>query len=195
MQMSTPVYERLLKSELQVTYEPPWIRHPAYEDLNTLLKGQPVPQELAAFINGVSRCASEAVSLLQQIYRDAVTEVAPDFLEKGGWVFISSVYADVMSWFAGKSLRAISERDYVIKPGGVSGEERWLCGDDTTSFTGNLILAPDEKEALRYRAIHLKLRQNWRNDNRAKQVAAMITQEQIRRSRLLNIFSQFGSQV
>jgi hypothetical protein len=197
-QMSTPDYERLLKGELKVSYEPPWIRHPAYQDLAILLKGQPVPQELAAFIDGISRCAQEAVSLLQQIYRDAVTEVPPDFLDKGGWQFISSVYVDAMSWFTGKSLRAISERDYIIKSWGVSnegGEERWLCGNESTSFAGQLILAPDEKEALRYRAIHLKLRQNWRNDNRARQVAAMITQEQIRRSRLLSIFSQFGSQV
>jgi hypothetical protein len=194
IQMSAPVYERLLKGELQVSYEPPWIRHPAYQDLTTLLKGQSISQELTAFVDGVSHCASEAISLLQQIYRDAITEVPQDFLERGGWGFISSVYADAMSWFAGKSLRALSERDYIIKPRRVSdegGEESWLCGDEPTSFAGQLILAPNEKEALRYRALHLKLRHTWRNDSRARQVAAMITQEEIRRSRLLSVFSQF----
>jgi hypothetical protein len=195
IQMSAPVYEQLLKGELQVRYEPPWIRHPAYQDLTTLLTGQSILQELNAFVDGVGHCASEAISLLQQIYRDAITEVPPDFLERGGWGFISAVYADAMSWFVGKSLRDPSERDYIIKPRGgpdEGGEERWLCGEETISFAGQLLLAPDDKEALRFQALHLRLRRTWRNNSQARQIAAVITQLEIQRSRLLNVFSQFG---
>jgi hypothetical protein len=195
IQMSAPVYEQLFKGELQVRYEPPWVRHPAYQDLTSLLRGQSVLQELNTFIDGVDHCTTEAISLLQQIYRDAITEVPPDFLERGGWGFISAVYADAMSWFIGKSLRDPSERDYVIRPGGgpeEEGEERWLCGEETSSFAGQLLLAPDEKEALKFQALHLRLRRTWRNNSQARQIAAIITQLEIQRSRLLNIFRQFG---
>jgi len=193
--MSTPGYEQLLKGELQVRYEPAWVHHPAYQDLTTLLKGQSVLQDLNAFVDAVDRCASESISLLQQIYRDAITEVPPDFLERGGWEFISAVYADAMSWFGGKYLRDPSERDYTIKPRGgpdEAVEERWLCGEEATSFAGELILAPDDKEALRFQALHLKLRRTWRNSSQARQVAAMTTQLEMQRSRLLNVFSQLG---
>jgi hypothetical protein len=193
--VSTSVYEQLLKGELQVRYEPAWVRHPAYQDLTTLLEGQSILHDLNAFVDGVDHCASESISLLQGIYRDAITEVPPDFLERGGWVFISAVYADAISWFAGKSLRDPSERDYTIKPPDASdegAEERWLCGEEMTSFAGQLILAPDDKEALRFQALHLRLRRTWRNNSQARQVAPAITQLEIQRSRLLNVFSQLG---
>jgi hypothetical protein len=129
------------------------------------------------------------------MYRDAITEVPPDFLERGGWGFISAVYADAMSWFVGKSLRDPSERDYVIRPRGgpgEEGEERWLCGEDTTPFAGQLLLAPNEKEALKFQALHLRLRRTWRNNSQARQIAAILTQLEIQRNRLLNVFRQFG---
>jgi hypothetical protein len=195
IQMSTPVYEQLFKGELQVRYEPPWVRHPAYQDLTSLLRGQSVLQELNTFIDGVDHCAAEVISLLQQMYRDAITEVPPDFLERGGWGFISAVYADAMSWFIGKSLRDPSERDYIIRPRGgpeEEGEERWLCGEETTSFAGQLLLAPNEKDALKFQALHLRLRRTWRNNSQARQIAAILTQLEIQRSRLLNVFRQFG---
>ena len=193
--MSVAAYEQLLKGEIQVRYEPAWMRHPAYQDLTTLLQGQSILQELNTFVNDVDHCASEANSLIQQIYRDAITELSPVFLERGGWGFISAVYTDAVSWFAGKYLRDPSERDYVIKPRGApddGAKERWLCGDEATSFTGELILASDNEEALRLQALHLKLRRTWRSNDQAKQVAAMIIQLQLLRSRLLGIFSQFS---
>jgi hypothetical protein len=195
LQVSTLVYEQLFKGELQVRYEPAWMHHPAYQDLTTLLKGQSILQELNAFVDAVDHCASESASLLQGIYRDAITEVPADFLEKGGWGFISAVYADAMSWFVGKSLRDPSERDYTIGSLGEPGEgaeERWLYAEEATSFAGQLILAHDDKEALRLQALHLRLRRTWRNSSQARQIAAMITQLEMQRGRLLNVFSQFG---
>ncbi|MBI4304092.1 MAG: IPT/TIG domain-containing protein [Chloroflexi bacterium] len=194
MEASPTIYGQLLRGELTVRYEPAWVRHPLYGELTSLLEGQTVLQDLNEFVASVNRCATDASSLLQEIYHDAVAESSPDFLEKGGWAFVSSVYSDAMSWFRGKSLRDPSERDYGIKPAeGSEAEVLWLCGEDSTSFAGQLIQAPDEKEASRFRALHLKLRRTARNSNRARQVVSMMTQLEVQRSRLHDIFGKLSS--
>lgn len=194
-EVSTQTYEQLLKGELKVRYEPAWVHHPTYHDLTSVLEGQPILQELNLFVDGVDRCASEAISLLQDIQRDSVAEIPSDFLEKGGWGFISAVYSDAISWFLGKSLREPSERDYTTKAESDPGEEAkalWLCGEDTTSFAGPLIKVADEKEASQLRTLHLRLRRSYRNSNRARDVANTMTQLEVQRSKLLNVLSQFG---
>jgi hypothetical protein len=196
VEVSTQVYEQILKGEFQVRYEPAWTRHPTYQDLAALLERQPLLQDLNTFVDAVNRCASEVILLLRDIYRDAVTEIPPDFLEKGGWAFISAVYSDSLRWYLGKSLRDPSERDYSIKPSSALGEEKetvWLCGEETTSFAGPLIEAPDEKEALRLRALHLRLRRAYRIGNGPRQVVSIMTQLGVHRDRLLSVLSQFGS--
>ncbi|MFH1382129.1 MAG: IPT/TIG domain-containing protein [Chloroflexota bacterium] len=195
VEASAQVYERLLKGELQLRYEPAWMRHPTYQDLAHLLQGQPILQDLNAFVDSVSRCASDATSLLQEIYRDTVAEVAPDFLAKGGWGFVSGVYSDALSWFLGKSLREPLEHDYFIKTS--EGEEEGivtfsLWGEETTTFAGPLIEVADEAEATRLRALHLKLRRTYRGSDKARQLVGMMTQLEVQRSRLVGAFSQFS---
>jgi hypothetical protein len=193
--VSAPVYEQLLKGELEVSYEPQWMRHPIYQDLLSLLEGQSILQDLNGFVDAVNQCASQAVSLLQDIYRDTIAEAPSGFMEKGGWTFISAVYSDAVSWFRGKFLHEPSERDYTIKPqGGREYEIKalWLSGEDTTSFAGPIMQASSEEEALRLRSLHLKLRRAYRDNNKAREVASMLTQLEVQRSRLLSFFSQFG---
>ncbi len=100
-----------------------------------------------------------------------------------------------LSWFLGKYLREPSERDYSIKPDGKAGKGP-MCSDYTenqaTPFAGLLIQAPDENEASQLRALHLKLRRNYRNNDRAREVVSSITQLDVQRGRLLNAFSQFN---
>ncbi len=195
IEVSAPVYEQLLKGELQVRYEAAWMHHPTYQDMAALLEGQPLLQDLNTFVDAVNGCASEAILLLREIYRDAASEIPSDFFERGGWTFISAVYSDTLSWFLGKSLRAPLERDYSIKPSGILDKETetlWLCGEDTTSFAGPLMEAPNEEEALRLRALHLKLRRTYRNSNGPRQVMGMMTQLEVQRDRLLNVLGQFG---
>ena len=144
-------------------------------------------------LTAVNQCASQAVSLLQDIYRDTIAEAPPGFMEKGGWAFISAVYSDAVSWFRGKSLHEPSERDYTIKPqGGREYEIKalWLSGEDTTSFAGPIMQASSEEEALRLRSLHLKLRRAYRDNNKARDVASILTQLEVQRSRLLSFFSQ-----
>ncbi|MBI2852924.1 MAG: IPT/TIG domain-containing protein [Chloroflexi bacterium] len=195
LEVSTPLLGQLLKGELQVRYEPTWMRHPTYQDLITLLHGQSIVQELDTFVHGVNQCASEAGALLQSIYRDAAAEIPPDFLERGGWNFIGAVYSDALSWFLGKSLRDPSERDYKIKPClDVTGGTNALClwGEEPTAFPESLIQASEEREALEFRSLHLRLRRAYRNDDRARQLVAIMAQTEVQRTRLTNAFSQFG---
>ncbi|MBM2825642.1 MAG: hypothetical protein HW402_1306 [Dehalococcoidales bacterium] len=195
-ELSPQTYEQLLKGELPVRYEPAWTRHPLYLELKTLLEGQPVLLELNGFVDTAGHCTSEAVLLLQEVYRDIGTEPAFDLTTKGGWAFIAGVYTDALSWFRGKSLLEPSERDYSIKPSDAPDEEtEVLClyGEESTCFSGPLIQVLDEKEALQLRALHLKLRRTYRNSDRARQLVAMMTQLEVQRSRLLSAFSQFGS--
>lgn len=194
IEVSTPVLGQVLKGELQVQYEPAWMRHPTYQDLVSLLQGQPILQELDTFVSGVNQCASEASTLLQHIYRDAAAEIPPDFLERGGWNFIGGVYSDALSWFLGKSLRDPSERDYSVRPAPDETGENAVClwGEDSTAFSGSLIQAPEQKEITDFRALHLRLRRAHRSDDRARRLVAIMTQMDVQRTRLINAFSQFG---
>ncbi|MBI2851389.1 MAG: IPT/TIG domain-containing protein [Chloroflexi bacterium] len=189
---TTETYRQILEGELQVRYEPSWLHHPIYQDLSVLLEGQPILQDLNAFVDAVNRCAAEATSVLQQIYGESVAEISSDFLENGGWSFISAVYSDAVRWFLGKSLREPSERDYVLKPGEEAGSV-YLWGEENTSFAEPLIRASDEKEAQQFRLLHLRLRRSYRNSDKVKQLVDMMTQMAVQRDRLSSTFSQFDN--
>ena len=193
VEVSVPVYEQLLEGEVQVHYEPTWMRHPTYQELTTLLRGQPLLQDLNAFVDLVNRCASEATVLLQEIRRDAIAEIPSDFLAKDGWQFVSAIYSDALSWFLGKSLRDPAERDYILKPG-EEGRTLWLWGEDNTSFAAPLLQVLNENEASAARSLHLKLRSTYRNSDRARQLVSMMTQVEIQRDRLVAAFGQAFSQ-
>jgi len=99
-----------------------------------------------------------------------------------------------VSWFAGKSLREPSDRDYTVRPASWSGadpNEKWLSAEESTSFSGELMLVTDDLEASVLRGIHIKLRRAWRSNEKARQIAATVTQLQLQRARLLGTFSQF----
>jgi hypothetical protein len=192
---SPALYARLLKGEIQIRYEPAWIRHPTYNDLQDLLEGQSVLQDLNSFIDSVNRTASEAVKLLQSVYKDTNSDTIGDILDNGGWGFISGVYNDSIGWFLGKYLREPSDRDYIIKPEGDTAEgtnKFGLYGAPNTPFEGLLVQTPGEKEAVQMRALHLKLRRIYRNGDKSKQMASLLTQLDVQRNRLVTTFSQFS---
>ena len=186
---SPELYAHLLKGDIQAQYQPAWMRHPTFNDLQDLLEGQPVLQDLNSYVDAVNRTAAEATALLQSIYKDTTEALGGDILENNGWGFISGVYADATGWFLGKYLREPSERDYTIKQeNGVYA----LYGAANTPFEGMLVRAPGETEAAQMRAAHLKLRRAYRNNDRSKQLASLLTQIDVQRSRLLNTFSQLS---
>ena len=172
-------------------YEPTWMRHPTYMDLQILLEGQPILQDLNSFIDSVNRTAGESVQVLQEIYHDINDEVSWDIFANDGWNYVSAVYIDSLSWFQGKYLREPSEKDYSIKPD-AAGNTMGLYAESVTPFAGILIRTADNNEAIQMRNLHLKLRRSYRNNERIKSVVTSITQLEVQRNRLLAAFNQFN---
>ena len=192
---SPALYSQLLKAEIQIRYEPAWMRHPTFLDLQALLEGQPIMQDLTAYVESVNNTASSAVQVIQEIYRDAIAEITWDLISNNGWGYITGVYTDGVNWFQGKNLREPSDRDYSVKTEGAAGTESamvGLYGDQSTAFAGLLVKAADEIEAQAARVLHLKLRRNYRNSDKLRDLVNVISQLEIQRSRLLNAFSQFN---
>ena len=191
---SPALYSQLAKGELQLRYEPAWMNHPTYVDLQTLLEGQPILQDLNSFIDSVNHTAAEAEAALGEIYQEIAAEVSWDIFPNGGWVYISAVYMDSFNWFQGKYLKEPSERDYSIKPETMApGQNGYgLYAEPGTPFAGLLIQCQEEKDAQQLRALHLKLRRNMRNSSRIKSVVSSVIQLEVQRNRLINTFSQFN---
>jgi len=193
---SPDLYGQLLKGEIQVRYEPAWMRHPTYMDLQELLEGQPILQDLNSFVDSLNRATTETTNILQDIYKETSVEMSWDILNNGGWGFVAAVYSDSFSWYQGKYLREPSEREYNIKSGGNASEgseiQYELIGETNTPFAGLLIKANGETEAAKLRTLHLKLRRSYRNNDKTREIVNMIAHLEVQRSRLLNAFNQFN---
>ena len=192
---SPALYSQLLKGEIQVHYEPAWMRHPTFIDLQALLEGQQIMQDLTAYVDAINHSASSAIQVLQDIYHDTSAEITWDFMANDGWTYITAIYADGVAWFQGKNLREPSDRDYSIKTESAADEEpvvMGLYGDQNTSFGGLLVKANGDAEIQPLRALHLKLRRNYRNSERLRDLVGLVTQMEVQRTRLLTAFSQFN---
>ncbi len=192
---SPALYSQILKGEIQIRYEPAWMRHPTFLDLQALLEGQPIMQDLTTFVDSVNNLTSSTNLVLQDIYHDTTVEVTWDLLSNGGWAYISGVYTDGVGWFQGKNLREPSDRDYSVKTESPSGEQpavTGLYGEPNTVFAGLLVKTPGEADVQQLRALHLKLRRTYRNSDKLKDLVSLITQLEVQRNRLLNAFSQFN---
>jgi hypothetical protein len=183
----------MLKGEIRLHYEPVWVRHSSYQDLKTLLAEQPVLKDLNLFLNSVDNTAKDAVELMREINKESSAEMVWDVLTNGGWRYISSIYTDALDWHLGLNLDEPSDTDYIIKPvtsqdqKGMSFE---LNGGQQTDFAGPLIQTPEESDAVRLRALHLKLRLKYRSSPQAQQAAAKISLLRVQRKRILSVFSQ-----
>lgn len=166
----------------------------SYVDLQTLLEGQPILQDLNTFVDSINHSAAEAALILQEIYKDTANEIGPDVFADGGWEYVSGVYADAFSWFQGKNLREPSERDYSVKAetDNVGVNVFVLSGEPGSPFPGKLIQVTEESRAVQLRVLHLKLRRAYRNNDRARTLVGMIMQLEVQRGRLLNAFNQFN---
>jgi hypothetical protein len=192
---SPALYAQMLKGELQIQYEPAWMRHPTFMDLQTLLEGQPIIQDLNSFVESVNSSATDGMLLLQDIYREITAEITWDILADGGWEFISAVYIDSVTWYQGKNLREPSDKDYSVKTVGNPGDGTGMFGlyaEQVTAFPGLLVKTMDESESAKLRTLHIKLRKNFRNNERAGDIVHLLTQLEVQRGRLINAFSQFS---
>jgi len=192
---SPALYNQLLKGEIQVRYEPAWMRHPTFLDLQALLEGQPIMQDLTAYVEAINQLSNNSLQILQDIYLDTTAEVTWDLVSNGGWAYISGIYSDGINWFQGKNLREPSDRDYSVKVESPAGEQpavMGLYGDQNTAFPGLLAKAPGDTEVQQIRALHLKLRRGYRNNDKLRDLVNLISQMDVQRNRLINAFSQFS---
>jgi hypothetical protein len=188
------LYDQILKGEIQIRYEPAWMRHPTFVDLQALLEGQPIIQDLNAFIDSVNRTSAEAILLLQDMYKETTAEISWDILKDGGWEYISGIYIDSITWYQGKNLREPSDKDYTVKPQDNPAEgniQFALFAEQSTSFAGILARTLDEKDTAKLRVLHIKLRRTFRTNDRASELVHILTQMEVQRGRLINAFSQF----
>ena len=185
---SATVFPGLVRGEIQVRYEPDWMQHPTFLELQALLEGQPVLQELDSYIEAVNSSVGEIILFLQDINKDVSQEIIWDALANGGSGFISGIYSDSLNWFLGKYLLRPADKDYQIKS---EGNEHWeLFGEKGTPFEGLLIKVSDEKEILQMRSLHIKLRQYHRNNEKARQIVSTIAQLRVQRARVMGVLKK-----
>ena len=180
------LFSQMIKGDIKPRYEPAWLKHPSFQKLQDLLAGNPLLQDLNAYLDSVNQTADLTITLLQGIYKDASAEIEWDILASGGWQFVSSIYNNSLSWFMGKYLEEPSEGEYDIKPDdNKAGENEFfgLFGDQNTSFAGLLILA-EEEEMPKLRELHIKLRNVYRNDERSHEVFNLLAKLKVQRNRL-----------
>jgi hypothetical protein len=188
------VHEQLLQGQLDLRYQPAWMRHPTYEELQHLLQGHIFLQRIGEYIEGVDGCARDALSLLRRIYGDVTAALPPETAKGKQWRFVLAVAQYTLAWFRGTYLREPSSRDYSLTVVPNSGEDSSvsLYGGDTTPFRGLLVEGLSEKDALARRDLHIQLRINYRSNEEARPLAAKMASMDILRDQLTQDLAELG---
>ena len=105
-------FERVLEGQIDLGYQPTWVRHPTFETVQQVLQGHTFLQELQAFVEAADGCAVDTVALLRQIYQDVDDGLPPDTAKVYRWRFVLGVLQHSLGWFRGSYLREPSARDY-----------------------------------------------------------------------------------
>ncbi len=191
---SPELYRQIVKGEVALKYEPTWMNHPTFVDLESLLQGQSLLEDIHGFVDSVNNTALAASTALQDIYQAILAEVDIDIITAEGWNYISAVYMDSFIWFQGKYLREPAERDYSIKsePADDGSIKYNLYAESGVPFEGLLLSLEDEIVAAQMRSIHIKLRRFFRNNAHIKAVVSSIIQLEVQRNRLIGALSQFN---
>jgi hypothetical protein len=179
---------------MQVWYEPAWRQHPAYLDMQKLLKGQPVMKDLDSYVESINTLVENGLQILQEIYGGVKAEISWDLDHNDGWTFVTGVFADGVNWLQSKDLNEPGDRDYSIMARSLPDEDSLvieLYGDQNTAFEGLLARAAGESEAILLRSLHLKLRREYRNSNDLKDLVNLMNRLEVQRDDLLNTLSQF----
>ena len=186
------VYEQILQGQLDLGYQPEWLRHPTYAEVQRILEGHEFLQRLDEYIQAVSDIAVDTVSLIRQVYEDAAGALPEATQTVEQWRFDLAVVQHALGWYRGTYLRQASTRDYLTVPVTESDGESLvsLHGDETTPFPGRLIGDLNEDEALVYRDLHIQMRANYTNSEEARLLAARMVSVDLLRDELLKNLSE-----
>ncbi len=167
-------YEQVLEGQLELGYQPGWLRHPTYEEIKRILQGHEFLQRLEEYVEAVNHIAVDTVSLLRQVYGDVAAALPGETPRAYQWRFVLAVVQHALGWYRGTYLREASTRDYLLVNVSDSEVEALvsLHGEESTPFPGPLIDGLEENEALLYRDLHVQLRANYTNSEEARLLAA-----------------------
>ena len=187
-------FERVLEGELDLRYQPAWMRHPTFELVRLVLQGHPFLEELEAFVGEADGCAVDMVALLRQVYRDMENAVPDDTAKVYQWLFVLGVVKHSLVWFRGSYLREPSVRDYHIEPFDEDSEAPLftLEGEDGTPFAGPLVKGLTEADAIAYRDIHIALRGEYINSGNARLLASRLASLEILHRQMISNLEQLG---
>jgi len=188
------VREQVLQGQLDLRYQPRWMRHPTYEELQRLLQGHLFLQRLGEHIEGVNACAGDTLSLLRRIYRDVSAALSPEAPKGKQWRFVVAVAQYTLAWFRGTYLREPSARDYILKTMANAGEDSLMSleGSETTPFPGLLVEGLSGKDALARQDLHIQLRINYGSNEEARSLAAKMASMDILRDQLMRDLAELG---
>lgn len=186
------VYEQILEGQLDLGYQPEWLRHPTYAEVQRILEGHEFLQRLDEYIQAVSDIAVDTVSLLRQVYEDVAGALPEETQRVEQWRFDLAVVQHALGWYRGTYLRQASTRDYLIVPVSEADGESLvsLHGDETTPFPGQLIGDLNEDEAVIYRDLHIQMRANYTNSEEARLLAARMVSVDLLRDQLIKNLSE-----
>ena len=187
-------FERVLEGQIDLGYQPTWVRHPTFQTVQQVLQGHAFLQELEAFVDSADGCAVDTVALLRQVYQDVDDGLPPDTAKVYRWRFVLGVVQHSLGWFRGSYLREPSPRDYRIEAFTEDADEPLvtLLGEPATPFAGALIEGVIEADAIAYRELHLALRGNYTSSEDARFLASKLASLEILRQQLSGSLEQLG---
>jgi len=180
------VYDQVLQGQVDLRYQPAWLRHPTYEEVKRILEGDPFLQGLEDYIGAVDDIAADTVSLLRQVYGDVTALLPAETRKVYQWRYVLAVVQYALAWFRGTYLREPSAGDYDLVAASDSAEESLLAlrGQEFTPFSGSLVEGLSEKEALDYRDLHIQLRTNYTNSQEARLLAVRMASLEVLQEQL-----------
>jgi hypothetical protein len=186
--VTVDAYEQVLEGQVDLGYQPEWLRHPTYEEVQRILQGHEFLQRLDEYIQAVNDITDDTISLVRQVDADMAAALPGPALGEHRWRFDLAVVQNALGWYRGTYLKQASTRDYFIIP--VSGSDQeslvTLHGEETTPFPGLLIGDLEENEATVYRDLHIQLRTEYTNSEEAQALAARMVSADFLREQLIN---------
>jgi hypothetical protein len=190
------VYDQVLRGDLEPVYQPAWMQHPTYQEMQGEAAAAPFLEGLESYIESVNDCAADTLAILRRIYGDLDAAGSLEVLGSYQWRYVLTVAQSTTAWFRGTYLGQPSPREYIIKSGTGAGEEARasLLGIDRAPFNGPIIEGLHKEDLVFYRDLHIQLRNTYRNDDAAREIAAKMTATSAMRDQLTHNITQLGEQ-
>ncbi len=166
------VYQQVLDGDLEPTYQPAWLQHPTYQQLEGEPSARAFLDGLDAYIAAVNDCAAYTLVILTHIHRNLEAASPPGQIVENQWPFVLSVAQSAVAWFRGTHLAQPSVRDYIIAPVAEGSPLSSLYGDANSPFPGLIVESMNEAGLLFHRDLHIQLRNAYRTDEEARALAA-----------------------